>query len=421
MRTLAVFALLAVSAGTALAAPYPGDIVQYWNLRTTWSINATNPRQGGYYEAYAGAFVQTAILAAAQDASRHPRAVQQLSVSYAAHDALASLYDLQYQTIDSYLTEIEDIITPTSSESSIARRIGESAAAKVTRARAGDGYGRYKRYEWQAPAPGVYQPTPPNNPFPAAQHGGQLRPWGGVEKVPEWGPPPSPTDDGYEKFLLQVKEKGSKTNSTRTADETEIGYFWLESSITAWNRYATTIIGDSLKDSVLKSAEFYAKLNWALANAAIVSTHTKNKASGRTAQIFHQEITDVFCSTTHGALSQPSITLASSSNLETVSGTRRGSLSSPTQATKITCQDTPSSVVVQSRFSGTTSAVMNSTRQSPSPAMSCSITLAQSVAPSPLSPRRPKRTVTPAFSSAFISNSPLMREPRRARQPRSRF
>ncbi|KAG2019918.1 hypothetical protein CC2G_005312 [Coprinopsis cinerea AmutBmut pab1-1] len=277
MRTLAVFALLAVSAGTALAAPYPGDIVQYWNLRTTWSINATNPRQGGYYEAYAGAFVQTAILAAAQDASRHPRAVQQLSVSYAAHDALASLYDLQYQTIDSYLTEIEDIITPTSSESSIARRIGESAAAKVTRARAGDGYGRYKRYEWQAPAPGVYQPTPPNNPFPAAQHGGQLRPWGGVEKVPEWGPPPSPTDDGYEKFLLQVKEKGSKTNSTRTADETEIGYFWLESSITAWNRYATTIIGDSLKDSVLKSAEFYAKLNWALANAAIVSTHTKNK------------------------------------------------------------------------------------------------------------------------------------------------
>ncbi|KAG2009445.1 hypothetical protein CC2G_012382 [Coprinopsis cinerea AmutBmut pab1-1] len=277
MQLSTAFAILATTVSTALAAPYPGDIVQYWNLRTTWSLNASSPRLGSFHEGYAGAYVHTAILAAAQDASRQPKTVQQLAVSYAAHDALNTLFSAQYQRIDSYLTEIENTITPTTSESNTGRRIGESAAVKVLRARAGDGVSKYARYDFKPAAPGVYQPTPPNNPIPASQHGGDLKPWGGVNKVPEWGPPPSPTGDDYEPYLLQIKEKGSRTNSTRTADETEIGYFWLESSITFWNRFASVIVGDSLKDDVLKSAELYARLNWAISNAGIVAFQTKNK------------------------------------------------------------------------------------------------------------------------------------------------
>jgi hypothetical protein len=42
-----------------------------------------------------------------------------------------------------------------------------------------------------------------------------------------------------------------------------------------WNRLATQVIGNSLAKDVLKSAKFYAQLNYALANAAIASWDSK--------------------------------------------------------------------------------------------------------------------------------------------------
>lgn len=43
-------------------------------------------------------------------------------------------------------------------------------------------------------------------------------------------PPPNVNSTEYEKFLIQVKEKGARANSTRTAWETETAYYWRESS-----------------------------------------------------------------------------------------------------------------------------------------------------------------------------------------------
>jgi hypothetical protein len=42
-----------------------------------------------------------------------------------------------------------------------------------------------------------------------------------------------------------------------------------------WTRIANAVIGQSLKDNVLESAKFYAKFNYALANAGIASWHAK--------------------------------------------------------------------------------------------------------------------------------------------------
>ena len=42
-----------------------------------------------------------------------------------------------------------------------------------------------------------------------------------------------------------------------------------------WNRLANAVIGTSLATNVLKSAKFYAQLNYALANAGIAAWNSK--------------------------------------------------------------------------------------------------------------------------------------------------
>ncbi|RPA75822.1 acid phosphatase/Vanadium-dependent haloperoxidase [Ascobolus immersus RN42] len=261
---------------TTVAALYPGDIVQYWNYKTLYTVNTT---LSGPHSSYIGAFVHTAILAAAEEAERQPRSVQQLAVSYAAHDALHRHFYAQYQSIDSYLREIEDAVgdAANAQQSNTARRIGEAAAAKVAKARADDGMTTYVRYEFKPPAVGVYQPTPPGFPFPSAQNTRYAKPFGGIKSLPVWKGPPDVKSRDYEAYLKQVKEKGAKNNSTRTDDETEIGYYWMGSPVFYWNNFATQIIGDSTADNILESAQFYAKLNWAMFNAAIMGFTAKNK------------------------------------------------------------------------------------------------------------------------------------------------
>lgn len=102
------------------------------------ALNTSNPRFGSIQESYTGAYVHTAVLVAAEDAQRQSRVIQQLSVSYAAHDSLTRIFLNQYQRLDALLQAIEDIIQPTASESTQARRIGEAAAARVARTRADD-------------------------------------------------------------------------------------------------------------------------------------------------------------------------------------------------------------------------------------------------------------------------------------------
>lgn len=78
-------------------------------------------------------------------------------------------------------------------------------------------------YNFKPAAPGVYQPTPPGNGPPSAPNGRYIRPFGGVGKTEVWKvPPPDPTKPGYEAEVLRIYEKGAKTGSTRTAEETEV-------------------------------------------------------------------------------------------------------------------------------------------------------------------------------------------------------
>jgi hypothetical protein len=74
------------------------------------------------------------------------------------------------------------------------------------------------------PGVGVYQATPPDYPFePLTPSSRFARPFLGIQKTEIWTPPPDPTKPGYEQYVKQVMEKGVRTNSTRTAFETQVG------------------------------------------------------------------------------------------------------------------------------------------------------------------------------------------------------
>jgi hypothetical protein len=72
-----------------------------------------------------------------------------------------------------------------------------------------------------------------------------------------------------------VKSLGERTSTTRSKTETETAYYWRESSISHWTRFANAVVGDSLAKDVTKSAKFYAQFYFAVANAGIASFHIK--------------------------------------------------------------------------------------------------------------------------------------------------
>src|SRR5439155_7828597 len=105
-------------------------------------------------------------------------------------------------------------------------QLGQETAAAILAWRANDGSGTTVTYT-PGTNPGDWQPTPPANaaallpqwpnvvPF-AMTAGTEFRPAG----------PPALTSQAYADALNQVQAIGSATNSTRTADQTEIANFW---------------------------------------------------------------------------------------------------------------------------------------------------------------------------------------------------
>jgi hypothetical protein len=65
----------------------------------------------------------------------------------------------------------------------------------------------------------------------------------------------------------EVKFKGGKDNHTRTADEDEIGRFWVERSTIGWNRFARNMIGNQKLDA-WKTARLFALLHTAITDGA---------------------------------------------------------------------------------------------------------------------------------------------------------
>src|SRR5262249_49976144 len=107
--------------------------------------------------------------------------------------------------------------------------VGQQAAAALLALRTDDGIFGVSTYEFQAPGPGVYQPTPPF-PYPAAQ-----TPWianmtpftmtAADQFLPDEGPTPLDSHQWIADYK-RTKIWGSLTSNRRNDAQTTIGLFW---------------------------------------------------------------------------------------------------------------------------------------------------------------------------------------------------
>src|SRR6266566_1632012 len=81
-------------------------------------------------------------------------------------------------------------------------------------------------------------------------------------------PPPDVTDEVWASDYNEVKEIGSLTSTTRTSEQTEIGYFWADSGPVLWQNALRYISRNYLHD-IGDSARMYALAEAGLADAQI--------------------------------------------------------------------------------------------------------------------------------------------------------
>ncbi|EAQ93054.1 predicted protein [Chaetomium globosum CBS 148.51] len=274
--------LALATAATVVKAAYPGDIVYYWVDQSATFVNGTvigglqSPPSAWYQ-----AIVQAAIYQAAVKSKHESLEFQQLAVSHAAHNSALWVFhgSRLYGTVDASLRAIIPAIglDPNSKKGKEAVKTGQNAAAAVAQARADDKITNFLDFTYGPKEPGVYQQSPGANLYPDTPQAQFVKPFAALGDITRFRPPPPPKTNSkeYEEQVLYVKAQGELESSVRTAYDTDTAYFWRESSITLWNRFAGALVGDAYTTKVLDSAKFYAQLNYALANAGIASWDAK--------------------------------------------------------------------------------------------------------------------------------------------------
>ena len=160
--------------------------------------------------------------------------------------------------------------------------VGRAAAAAIVLLRVND---RSAEGPWADPTypqgtqPGEWRFTP-DFPFAIAfaPNYGNVTPFV-LKRSSDFSPRP-PHDLGSAKYAAdynEIKQLGGDditTPSARTADQTEIGLFWIESSPLAWNRLARAISASRALD-LWENARLFGLLNLAMADGYIASWEAK--------------------------------------------------------------------------------------------------------------------------------------------------
>ena len=280
LPAVAVAAVMAVSATRA-------DVITDWNEIALDTIRATrtNPPRA----TRALAMMHVAMFDAVNSIERRyepylvlrgagrPASVD-AAAAEAAYAVLVDLYpDRQVELQDALLASLAEVRSVPAR--AVGGALGRFCAQRVLEARAHDGSADVVPYT-PSGLFGAWQPTPPAfapallpnwpyvTPF-AMTDGAQFRP----------GPPPAFDSPEYTAAFNEIKEKGRAVNSTRTADETQIAFFWEDGAGTAtppghWMTIAQQLAGQFGND-VAENARLFALLAIAQADAAIVAWDAK--------------------------------------------------------------------------------------------------------------------------------------------------
>jgi hypothetical protein len=298
-----------LSPRAAFAAPAGGDAVTVWNANA--GVAATKaciaPLDDPFHESRIYATMHLAIHDALNaidrrfrpytfDKRAEPGASPDAAVAAAARDVLVPLLDqlprlpfITQSCVDAGVASVETAYTaalaalPDTPAKAQGIAVGKAAAAAILALRAMDGpAGPFLNLNCPKDTPpGKYQCTP-GAPFIAfevwekvtpfvLQDSAQFRP----------GPPYAVTDKAYTADFNEVKSlggDGATTPSARTPDQTQIAFFWWESSPLKWSRIARTVSANS-GFSPWQNARLFALLNMALADGYVAMCATKNHYS----------------------------------------------------------------------------------------------------------------------------------------------
>jgi hypothetical protein len=154
--------------------------------------------------------------------------------------------------------------------------IGQAAAAVILALRVADGSDTLLLdFDYpQGTNPGEYRFTP-EAPFAGVPGWGDVTPFvlhDSAQFRPD--PPYAVTSPQYTADFNEVKSLGARIGSTRTAEQTQIALFWVESPLLQWNRIARTV-SEAVGLDIWEHARLFALLNMALADGNIGTAETK--------------------------------------------------------------------------------------------------------------------------------------------------
>lgn len=189
------------------------------------------------------------------------------AAAQAAHDVLVGLYPTRAAIFDTELAIALQGIDENRAQQGI--RVGQIVAERMLAARANDGW-NVTPPAYSLPAtPGNWQPVPGSATF---THYPSVIPFGissGTQFRPS--PPPPLTSAAYAADLNEVKELGSVTSATRTADQTHVAQLWAgvgtpTNFLFVWNNVARTVA--TARDApTVEKARLFALINISLHDA----------------------------------------------------------------------------------------------------------------------------------------------------------
>jgi hypothetical protein len=156
-------------------------------------------------------------------------------------------------------------------------QVGQSAADSMIALRANDGFSNAVEYLCSSnpPPPGEFDPNGGCGTQPVDINLGRVKPFTfkNSGRFRPGGPDPL-TSGAYEEDFAETRDYGRSNSSVRTAEQTDIVYFWSEHTYVQWNRNLISLaISRGL--NVRETARFFALVHTAAADAVIAGFEAK--------------------------------------------------------------------------------------------------------------------------------------------------